>query len=391
MNALRTALLGAAGAVAALLPAQQTAQQTGTEGKRAQGTTFANGLPAGTFPLGVWLQAPGNAKRYRELGIDLYVGLWEGPTRDQLAALERAGMRVICAQNEVGLAHRGKAIVGWMHGDEPDNAQGRRLKGYAPPILPTVVQADYQRLRQADATRPILLNLGQGAAWDGWHGRGERTNHPEDYPEYCKGCDVVSFDIYPVTHDHRDVAGKLEFVGEGVQRLRKWTGGNKPVWACIETGHVNNAKVRPTPEQVRAEVWIAIASGASGIVFFAHEFAPQFVEAGLLAHPEIADAVRAICTEVHAAAPVLSSPQVPDAVAVANGGELAVRAHEHGGALWLFVASLQDELQPATFTVKGATKGRVEVAGDARPIALVNGVFRDEIPAYGIRHYRLPR
>jgi hypothetical protein len=31
---------------------------------------------------------------------------------------------VICAQNEVGLAHKNDPIiVGWMHDDEPDNAQ----------------------------------------------------------------------------------------------------------------------------------------------------------------------------------------------------------------------------------------------------------------------------
>ena len=45
-----------------------------------------------------------------------------------------------------------------------------------------------------------MLNLGQGVAWDGCYGRGVRTNHPEDYPEYIRGCDLVSFDIYPVAH-----------------------------------------------------------------------------------------------------------------------------------------------------------------------------------------------
>jgi hypothetical protein len=49
------------------------------------------------------------------------------------------------------------------------------------------LQAPYRRIRAADPTRPVLLNLGQGAAWDGWHGRGVRSNHPEDYPEYVRG------------------------------------------------------------------------------------------------------------------------------------------------------------------------------------------------------------
>jgi len=210
-------------ASAGSLPAQQPGSAP------AAPEPFPNGLPQDPafFPIGVWLQAPANAARYRELGINLYVGLWQGPTRAQLEALEKAGMRTICAQNETGLRWPGRTIAGWLHGDEPDNAQAAAI-GYGPPIAPRVVVADYERMRAADPTRPVLLNLGQGAAWDGWHGRGVRTNHPEDYPEYCKGADLVSFDIYPVTHDKPAVRGKLEFVGRGVQRLVGWTQAKKP-------------------------------------------------------------------------------------------------------------------------------------------------------------------
>ena len=86
-----------------------------------------------------------------------------------------------------------------------------------------------------------MLNLGQGVAWDGWYGRGVRTNHPEDYPEYVKGCDIVSFDIYPACHENKEVAGKLWYVPKGVDRLRQWTGGRKDVWCCIETTRIDNS------------------------------------------------------------------------------------------------------------------------------------------------------
>lgn len=87
---------------------------------------WRNGPPRSSdyFPIAVWLQNPRNAERFKAAGINLYVGLWKGPTEAQLDALRKAGMPVICAQNEVGLAHRDDPIiVGWMHGDEPDNAQ----------------------------------------------------------------------------------------------------------------------------------------------------------------------------------------------------------------------------------------------------------------------------
>ena len=43
------------------------------------------------FPLAVWLQSPSHAEQYRQAGFNLYVGLWNGPTEDQLAALKQAG------------------------------------------------------------------------------------------------------------------------------------------------------------------------------------------------------------------------------------------------------------------------------------------------------------
>ena len=95
-------------------------------------------------------------------------------------------------------------------------------------------------------------------AWDNWIGRGVRRNHAEDYPEYLKGCDIASFDIYPAVHESPEVAGKLEFVARGVERLSTWTAGNRSVWSCIEASRIGNTRVKPSPQQVRAEVWMAI-------------------------------------------------------------------------------------------------------------------------------------
>ncbi len=134
------------------------------------------------FPIAVWLQSPHNAARYRAIGMNLYVGLWKGPTAEQVAELKRHDMRLICSQNDYALAHLGeKTIVGWMHGDEPDNARAiPGGQGYGPPIPPKTIVKDYEEIKKNDPTRPVMLNLGQGVAWDGWHGRGVRTNHPED-------------------------------------------------------------------------------------------------------------------------------------------------------------------------------------------------------------------
>ena len=241
------------------------------------------------FPLAVWLQEPTNAMRYRAAGFNIYVGLWQGPTEEQLAALKRAGMWVICEQNFVGLRHRrDSTIIGWMHDDEPDNARsGWARFGFGSPIPPEKIVGDYQRMHAADPSRPVLLNLGEGVAWDDWYGRGKRNHHSEDYPEYLKGCDIASFDIYPAVHRSKAITGKLWYVARGVERLVKWSKGEKVIWNCIGCTRGANPRVEPTPHQVRAEAWMSLIHGSRGLIFFVHQFKPTFNETALLDDPEM--------------------------------------------------------------------------------------------------------
>lgn len=349
----------------------------------------------GVFPIAVWLQNPANAPRYQQAGVNLYVGLWRGPTEDQLAELKRHDMRVICGQNRVGLAHRDDAtIVGWMHGDEPDNAQSRRDgRGYDPPILPARIVEDYQRLKRADPSRPVLLNLGQGVAWDGWYGRGVRTNHPEDYPEYVRGCDIASFDIYPACHDHPDVAGKLWMVAEGVSRLRQWSGEAKRVWNCIECTRISNPDAKATPQQVKAEVWMSLVRGSTGIIYFVHQFKPVFIEAGLLADAEMLAGVTAVNRQIHELAPVLNSPTIADGVTVSSSNvdvpvEALVKRHE--GATYVFAVGMREGATTARFEVAGVRgETRVEVLGEDRALMVNGGVFEDGFEAWGVHLYRV--
>ena len=352
---------------------------------------------ASFFPICVWLQSPRNAKRYKEAGINTYIGLWKGPTAEQLAELKRAGMKVICHQNEIGLKHIDDAtIVGWMHGDEPDNAQSLgKDKGYGPPIPPDRIIADYERVRRADPSRPVILNLGQGVAWDGWHGRGVRTNHPEDYPEYVKGCDIASFDIYPAAHSKPQVAGNLWYVGRGVERLVKWTEGRKVVWNCIECTRINNPKAKATPHQVRCEVWMSIVHGSMGLIYFVHEWQPRFNESALLSDAAMLSAVTAINRQITELAPVLNSATVENLVSVTPSNKdvpVAVMAKRYGGAVYVFAVCMRGAETSATFTVRGLRgEGVVEVLGEERKIGAKDGVFKDDFKAWDVRLYLLEK
>ena len=72
------------------------------------------------FPIAVWLQSPANAAKYQAIGINVYVALWRSPTAEQLDELKKLDIRAICHFRPE--LKYDPTIIGWMHGDEPDNA-----------------------------------------------------------------------------------------------------------------------------------------------------------------------------------------------------------------------------------------------------------------------------
>lgn len=352
------------------------------------------------FPIAVWLQHPKNAVKYKAAGINLYVGLWKGPTEAQLTALKAAGMPVICDQNAVGLAHVGdRTIIGWLQPDEPDNAQLVRLdpatqqRIYGGPVPPARVVADYERLRAADPSRPVLLNLGQGVANDEWKGRG-RGAHVDDYLTYVHGGDIVSFDVYPVAGLRKpDGENYLWYVAKGVDRLMQWTDGRRPIWNCIECTHISNEQAKATPHQVRAEVWMGLVHGSRGIIYFVHEFKPRFNEDALLDDPEMLTAVTAINRQIGRLAPVLNQPTIRDAASVKSApeeGRIDVMVKRHGGSTYLFAVGMRNEATRGVFSVKGLPRGaRAEVIGEGRVLEVEEGRFSDQFAPYDVHLYRI--
>jgi hypothetical protein len=347
------------------------------------------------FPLAVWAQEPSDAPRYKAAGINLFVGL-EGRSVDSaLADLTKYEMPVICLQNAETLAHKDNPIiVGWMHEDEPDNAQDLPGGGgYGPPILPATIFKEYEDFRKADPTRPVLLNLGQGVAWDGWYGRNIPQGQREVYAEsqYLKGCDIVSFDIYPMASRDAAVKGKLDFVARGVERLVKWTQGREIVWDCIECTPIRGTG--PTPKQVKAEVWMSLVRGSQGIIYFCHVFRPKEDDRALLDEPAMLAAVTAINKQVEELAPALNSPTVKDGLKVESSDSavpVATMVKKHGGATYIFAVSMQPGATEATFSLDGLpAEAQVEVLGEARKIAPADGKFQDHFADWDVHLYRI--
>jgi len=350
------------------------------------------------FPIGVWLQGPENAAKYQAAGINFYVGLWKGPTEEQLAALKAAHMPVICEQNAVGLAHKDDpTIMGWMHMDEPDNAQpitdpATGKQGYGPCVPPARIITDYAKLHAADPTRPILLNLGEGVANDEWIGRGSGAAL-SDYAQYVQGSDIVSFDVYPVAGLGKpDGENYLWYVPKGVSRLVGWTGGRKPVWNCIECTHIGSDQ-QATPSQVRSEVWMALIHGSRGIVYFVHEFKPKFSEWALLDDAPMLAAVTEINKQIQTLAPVLNSPtDAQAATALSSDAQtpIDVMVKRQGKIIYLFAVGMRNAAAQGTFTVRGLPRtAYAEVMGEARTFTITGGKFTDAFEPYAVHLYRI--
>ena len=342
----------------------------------------------GFFPIAVWLQSPSNAARYKELGINTYLGLWKGPTEEQLAELAQAGMSAITEQNEIGLksANRG-VITGWMQPDEPDNAQLSALGGYGR-CIPAIEVARRTREIKARDPRPVTLIFGPGVADPPWIGRGACTGDMKYYSIAVDDADIISFDIYPVGSDTARVKGKLEYVAQGVVNLAKRARGNQAVWTAIETTALDVR--RPVkPLEVRTEVWMALIHGARGICYFVHEFAPTFREDGIFRHPDIVKEVSDINRSLIQLAPVLNSESLAGRVTVDSRIPIATMLKQQGRDLYLFAVSMRNEASEAKISVDGIGDAVALVLDENRSVTVRNGGFIDAFPGYSVHRYKI--
>ena len=349
------------------------------------------------FPIAVWLQSPSNVEVYKELGINTFVGVWEGLDQEKLNVFKDAGVKVICDQNEFGLQNLSeKTIYAWMHGDEPDNAQwNNSTQIYDPCIEPMTIINDYNKIKENDPFRPVYLNLGRGVSATNWFGRGECSGKTEMYKVsndgYLKGCDIASFDIYPVNSSEPEVKDSLWYVAKGIDNLLEWSDFSKPVWCWIETTKISKDSDRkPTPAEIKSQVWMALIHGASGFGYFCHSFHPEFEEAALLKEPEIKEGIKAINNQVKALARVINGSATKDFASVSSNNSkvpVDILTKNSGGVDYIFSVAMKPGNTTAIFTIE---KGKhAEVIGENRTLKVRNGKFSDNFSDYAVHIYKI--
>lgn len=351
------------------------------------------------FPIAVWAQNPAHAALYKENGVNLFINIYGGLNREKLDQLRQAQMKIITHQNGFALTQLDEPLIyGWINGDEPDNAQRNQSeKKWDPCRDPADVIRAYEQIKKSDPSRPVYLNVGRGAAYTDWVGRGVCRGRTDMYMirnnGYLKACDIASFHIYPVNANEKEVADQLWYVARGIDNLRKWSADSKPAWCWIETTRINEkSKRKPTPEEVKAEVWMALIHGAKGFGYFCHSFVEKADDIALLRDTEMTAAVKAINEQVAALAPVLNSPDTKGYATVQSNNRsvpVDVLTKRHGKAHYIFAVAMRDDATSATFSVK---RGRtVEVIGEDRTLHIKKGKFTDQFARYGVHLYKITR
>lgn len=220
--------------------------------------------------------------------------------------------------------------------------------------------------------------------------RGACNGHYEDYPEYIKGSDIVSYDSYPI-----NVHKPLWYVAKGMDELRAWANYRKPVYEAVETTAIATNAGKPSPDQVKSEVWMLIVHGGMGIIYFCHIITPQLDPAGMLHDPAMSAMVGSIDRQISSLTPVLNTPSVANGVRVSssNGNTpVDVMLKRWQGATYLFtVAARAGGPTSASFTLRDfASHSTAEVLDENRQIEITHGRFRDDFTQeYGVHIYRM--
>lgn len=361
---------------------------------------WSNGIPdADTFfPVNIWYQPLSRMADYKAMGMNIHIGP-NVTAASHLTTLAAADMYAIAPYSAtLRDAANSSRVVAWLHRDEPDNGTILNPDSSYTCTDPSVIQADYATWKSADPTRPVYLNFGYAVADIGAGLRGDCAGRIDMYPEYMEGCDIVSYDIYPVVETGASFQGRLEYVPKGIDSLRSWSKYEKPAWCWIECTHIFSTTVMPTPAETRAEVWLALMHEAGGIGYFAHEWKnaageDSFSETALLdRYPETKAMVTRTNLEIASLAPVLNSATVHDAItSEANWRSyLYTMVKVKSGFTYLFAGFERNKPNPATFAINGIGSVTAEVIGEGRSVTITNGSFTDDFDGYGVHIYKIP-
>ena len=309
---------------------------------------LVNGYPV--FPRMVWRQCPTYYPTSIGAGINLFLGVY--CESDPMVQFTKLAGRALSTVDAYHPGASGPGMIGWHLPDEADVSVGGADRLPAP---------------KGDGRVTFLTltdKFATGTA-PGPHGK-------DIYPGLFELADVVGFDTYPV-----EVRCSIEQIDNvyWMQRELVQLSGGKPTFQWIEAGPMEHCRENedPTPAIVRAETWLAIAGGATGIGYF-----PDYwVE-------DIRNEVRRVNRDIVSLAPALLSPATRVAT---SDGPVRVAARRYNGALYVIAVNTSTAPASAMFTVAGLGGRTLRKFADGRAVKSQGDVVLDKLPGLGVAVY----
>ena len=351
--------------------------------------TPANGLIVDGkpfFPIAVWGQPIRMFDSLNDLGIDTFIG-------GDLFGKEtfKTFLDELNKKNSYGIIDTGSysndlkkhpALLGWMHGDEPDIAGGNPVK--APRVPPEKLIADYKLFKNKDPFHPVYVNFGSGQA------AGNPPVGVKMYYEFVKGTDIVSFDVYPVNKLGDDM---LHIVAKGMDKVRKYCNDKKPCWIwleCSRIGDKGDTGKTPNASQLKTEVWMSIIHGAKGIGYFPHTWVPSYKCCDI--PKDVQDEMKKINAKVKSMTEILLSEDSKREVkceAAGDVGKIDILVKEVGGKIYIFAVNMKKAPEKGKFVVSGIKDAVAVVQDEDRKINIKEGGFEDSFKEYEVHIYEI--
>lgn len=347
----------------------------------------------GMFLIGVYAPPPSDFDKWVSRGINTVVDVPDGnfPVADWDTAAKARGLKQIRGPMTNGdnkATPRPAADVGntsllaWAHIDEPNNfCQGA--------VSPSTILAEYQSWKAVDPTRTVFIGFSGGDIVDCPHD----AAWSRDYATYISGTDWIANDRYPVSGywDNGWPTLDLTRMTDPMDQISAWT--SKPQFTYIESSRINQTDPAKgvSAAQLRAEIWLAVAHGARGVIYFPelvgnNGFAFDGTTAAVAAEMKVQNAI------LTALGPVLQGPIEPAGAGITVPSPLHATWRLDGTTSYLVVVNpTAAAVNGARMSVTGSGSATsASVYGESRTVPITAQVITDDFAAYTAHIYVVP-
>jgi hypothetical protein len=312
--------------------------------KASGGSFLVDGQPF--FPVALWALCAGEVDTKLADGVNLFMTNGCGPDTELVHVVRGRALTVV----DPATASEGAGgVVGWNYPDEWDNwVPTDATVGSLDPNVPRGPSSLLSFLTLTNHFYSYAAPLPQGRGM---------------YPALAQSADVLGFDLYPLQVWCKSDA--FAHVFEAQREIVKLAAG-KPTYQWIEAApmeHCPQPELAPTAATVRAETWLAIAGGATGIGYFPNGWTE-----------EIEHEIARTDSEIAELAPALAAPQTgvsSDQPAVQVGARVL------NGAIYVVAVNSSAGVVPANIAVPELFASSLDVYGEHREVSATNGSFTD--------------